>query len=398
VVQSSVPVHWSDEGIFAVQFATSSIPEIRFGAGSSGGIAAAAKSLGDIAVAAVVIDSFLAECGLADRLQRELVEEGIQSRIFSGFSGEPKIAHLRAATEAAKGAQLVIGIGGGSALDIAKIAACCAASGKDPMFYALAANPLPKNPLKKILVPTTAGTGSETSATNIFAGPEGKKLWIWGTETKADLVILDPALTVTLPANLTAWCGLDAFIHAFEASTNRNSHAGAQFFGHQAMRLILEALETAVSQPDNLQARGKVLLGSCYAGIAIDNCGTAIAHNISHAMAGLAPVHHGLATALGFEATLGWLVEVDTPELHAAASACGLGRAAELPGFVSGWMDRCGIVRRLPGAFSMFTANNLAMEMRAIENQPMRKSTIRDVTDADIDQFAAAIMALPRTV
>jgi len=381
-----------------LQFSTSAIPEIRFGDGASNGIAAAAQSFGDVSVAAIVMDGFLAQSGLGERLQQELEAVGIASRLFSDFSGEPKIAHLRAATETAKGAQLVIGIGGGSALDIAKIAACCAASGEDPMFYALAANPLPKNPLSKIMVPTTAGTGSETSATNIFAGPEGKKLWIWGVETKADLVILDPALTTTLPANLTAWCGLDAFIHAFEASTNRNSHAGAQFYGHRAMRLIVEALETAVKQPNNLQARGKVLLGSCYAGIAIDNCGTAIAHNISHAMAGLAPVHHGLATALGFEATLGWLAEADTADLQAAASACSLTSAAELPAFVSDWMDRCGILPRLPSAFASFTAADLANEMRAVENQPMRKSTIRDVSDADIDQFAASIMALPRSV
>jgi len=379
-----------------VQFSTSPIPEIRFGDGASSGIAEAAQSLGNVSMAAIVMDGFLARSGLAERLDRELAAVGIESRLFSDFSGEPKITHLRAATEIAKVAHLVIGIGGGSALDIAKIAACCAASGEDPMFYALAANPLPKKPLKKIMVPTTAGTGSETSATNIFAGPEGKKLWIWGAETKADLVILDPALTATLPADLTAWCGLDAFIHAFEASTNRNTHAGAQFYGHQAMRLIAEALETAVKQPDNLEARGKVLLGSCYAGIAIDNCGTAIAHNISHAMAGLAPVHHGLATALGFEATLSWLADADTVDLQAAASACGLASTTELPSFVSDWMDRCGTVRSLPAAFTTFTATQLAEEMRAVENQPMRKSTIRDVSDADIDQFAATIMALPR--
>ena len=188
------------------------------------------------------------------------------------------------------------------------------------MHYALAAHALPKKPLKKILVPTTAGTGSETSATTIFAGPEGKKLWIWGAETKADLVLLDPALTLTLPASLTAWCGLDAFVHAFEAATNRNAQAGAALYAHAALRLLTEALERAVKNPADIDARGKVLLGSCYAGIAIDNCGTAIAHNISHALAGLAPVHHGLATALGFEATLAWLAEADTAELAAAAT------------------------------------------------------------------------------
>jgi alcohol dehydrogenase len=382
--------------VIQLQFSISSIPDIRFGAGAFSGLAAAAKSFGDISVAALVIDGFLAQSGLAAKAVADLAEAGIETRTFSEFSGEPKLAHLHAALSVARGAQLVIGVGGGSALDIAKIVACAAASGKDPMHYALAANPLPRNPLKKIMVPTTAGTGSETSATNIFAGPEGKKLWIWGAETKADIVILDPALTTTLPPNLTAWCGLDAFVHAFEAATNRNTHAGGQFYAHEALRLITSSLETAVREPGNIEARGKVLLGSSFAGIAIDNCGTAIAHNISHALAGLAPVHHGLATALGFEVTLPWLVDADTADLDAAARACGLADASALPAFVSDFMDRCGIVRALPPVFGPFGADDLAFEMRATENQPMRRATVREVSDADIDRFAAAIMALAK--
>lgn len=380
-----------------MKFATSFVPDIRFGDGVHDTIGASAHALGAGRVL-VVIDGFLAANSLGERLAAQFAAEGIAAEFFFGFAGEPKLAHVRAATEAARGKDLVVGIGGGSALDIAKIAACAAAASRDPMHYALAANPLPQKPLKKIMVPTTAGTGSETSATTIFTGPEGKKLWIWGPETKADLVLLDPALTVTLPANLTAWCGLDAFVHAFEAATNRNAHAGAALYAHAALGLLSGALEAAVKNPTDIDARGKVLLGSCYAGVAIDNCGTAVAHNISHALAGLAPVHHGLATALGFEATLAWLVEADTADLAAAARACGLSDAAMLPGFFGGLMDRCGIVRALPKTFADFSADDLAREMRAPENQPMRRSTIRDISEADIDGFAAAMMALPKTL
>ncbi|WP_439617999.1 iron-containing alcohol dehydrogenase [Shinella sp.] len=380
-----------------MKFATSFVPDIRFGDGVHDTIAASARALGAEKVL-VVIDGFLAASGLGERLAAQFAAEGVAVDFYSDFAGEPKLAHVQAATAAARGKDLVVGIGGGSALDIAKIAACAAAASEDPMHYALAANPLPKAPLKKIMVPTTAGTGSETSATTIFAGPEGKKLWIWGPETKADLVLLDPALTVTLPANLTAWCGLDAFVHAFEAATNRNAHAGAALYAHAALGLLTEALETAVKNPTDIEARGKVLLGSCYAGVAIDNCGTAVAHNISHALAGLAPVHHGLATALGFEATLAWLVEADTADLAAAARACGLSDAAMLPGFVGDLMDRCGIARALPKAFADFTTADLAREMRAPENQPMRRSTVRDISNADIETFAAAMMALPKTL
>jgi alcohol dehydrogenase class IV len=379
-----------------MQFTTSFIPEIRFAPGAADGLAAAARSFGSVSRVAIIMDGFLAASGMAERLITALKAEGVEGYVYSGFSGEPKLTHVEAATQAAQGADVVIGIGGGSALDIAKVAACCAASGENPMHYALAANPLPANPLKKILVPTTAGTGSETSATCIFAGPDGKKLWVWGPETKADLVILDPSLTVSLPANLTAWCGLDAFVHAFEASTNRNTHAGGQFYGHKAMQLLVGNLEKAIREPNDLEARGAVLLGSCYAGVAIDNCGTAIAHNISHALAGLGPVHHGLATALGFEQTMSWLVEARTPDLDGAARACGLNDASALPAFLTRWMDACGFERRLPAAFANHTAEDLAREMKAPENQPMRRSTIRDVSDADIDRMASEMMALPR--
>ncbi|MEB2847671.1 iron-containing alcohol dehydrogenase [Endobacterium cereale] len=378
-------------------FSNSFIPDMRFGTDAFSEIGAAAVTLGDIDRALVVMDSFLAASGLANRLIDDLRAHGIIASLFADFAGEPKLAHLQAAMRAARGAQLVIGVGGGSALDIAKITACCAASGQDPMSYALAAGPLPKNPLKKITVPTTAGTGSETSATNIFTGPEGKKLWIWGPETKADLVILDPALTITLPRHLTAWCGMDAFIHAFEAATNRNTHTGAQLYAHEAMRLVGGALETAVKVPADLDARGRVLLGSCYAGIAIDNCGTAIAHNISHALAGLAPIHHGLATALAFEETLPWLIAAKTAELDAAARAVGLKSAEDLPTFVSDLMDRCDIRRALPAAFDAYSADDLATEMRATENRPMRRATVRDVSDGDVERFAASIMSLPRS-
>ena len=130
--------------------------------------------------------------------------------------------------------------------------------------------------------------------------------------------------------------------------------------------------------------------------MAIDKCGTAIAHNISPAMAGLAPVHHGLATALGFEVSMPWLAEADTADLDEAAKVLGLKKASEIPDFVSRLMDACGIRRAIPAAFDKYTVADLAGEMKAPENQPMRRSTIRDVSDADLDNFAQAIMTMQK--
>ena len=120
-----------------------------------------------------------------------------------------------------------------------------------------------------------------------------------------------------------------------------------------------------------------------------------MAHNISHALAALGPVHHGLATALALEVILGWQVAADDGAFAVAAAACGLARdAAALPGWYSEFLGRCGVERRPPPPFKAFSGAALAAEMRAPKTQYMRRSTAREVTDADIDRFAAAVMAL----
>ena len=378
-------------------FSLNAVPEIHFGPGRAHSLTQDVQAVAPGGAKVLIIaDAALVSLGLVAPIQQSLEESGARVAVYSDIAGEPKAYQIDAAAEAARrqSADAAIAIGGGSALDIGKVAAAIAPDAAPAMDYALAAKPLPARGIPAICVPTTAGTGSELSATNIFANAAGKKLWIWGQETKPKRVVLDPALTLSLPPALTAWTGLDAFVHALESCTNRNATAGNSLTAWKALTLIAGALETAVREPQNLQARGDLLLGSALAGIAIDNCGTAVAHNISHALAGLAPVHHGLATALGLEATLAWSVETDDGHFDAAARACGLNSADELPGWYSDLMTRCGVARSLPDAFKAFDGATLAAEMRAPENQPMRVATARPVEDADIDRFAGAMMAL----
>ncbi|MPZ10961.1 MAG: iron-containing alcohol dehydrogenase [Kiloniellaceae bacterium] len=377
-------------------FSLNAVPEIHFGPGRAGSLADDVKAVAHGGRVLLVADAALVALDLVAPIQRALEASGATLGLYAEIAGEPKAHQIDAAAEAARrlDADAVIAIGGGSALDIGKLAAAIAPAGEAAMHYALAAHPLPAAGVPAICVPTTAGTGSELSATNIFANEAGKKLWIWGQETKPKRVVLDPELTVSLPPQLTAWTGLDAFVHALESCTNRNASVGSAPTSHRALTLIAGALEAAVREPRNLQARGELLLGSALAGIAIDNCGTAVAHNISHALAGLAPLHHGLATALGLEVTLAWSVAEDAGDFAAAARACGLADAAALPDWYGDLMTRCGVARRLPEAFKAFDAAALAAEMRAPENQPMRQATARPVDETDIDRFAAAVMAL----
>jgi alcohol dehydrogenase class IV len=379
-------------------FAVRGIPEVAFGRGRVREIAQDAAAIGDPDRPIVLIaDRTLVELGRAQELAAALQGAGADVTTFSDIAGEPKLAQVEAATAFVRsaGAGLVICLGGGSAMDVGKVAATVAVTDAGPADFAMEGRPLPKRSIAKICIPTTAGTGSEFSSTNIFANEAGRKVWVWGAETKPDRVILDPELSVSLPAALTAWTGLDAFVHALEASTNVRRHAWNDLYAHAALSLIAGALERAVREPNDLDARSRMLLGAAYAGIAIDNCSAAMAHNISHALAALGPVHHGLATALALEVILPWQVEADDGRFAAAAAACGLERDARaLAGWYTEFLTRCGVERRLPPPFQSFGAADLAAEMRAPETRYMRLSTAREVSEADIERFAAAVMAL----
>ncbi|MEM1366072.1 MAG: iron-containing alcohol dehydrogenase [Pseudomonadota bacterium] len=360
----------------------------------------AAKRIQDVAATLaiakplLVIDSFLVGTGYAMDVQQALAKQGIQAHIFAGFSGEPKAAHINAGTQTAlaHACDGVIGIGGGTTLDIAKLVACCAACGSaspDIGHYALGVAPLPDKPLPKLLVPTTAGTGSEMSATNIFAGEDGRKLWAWAPQSRADMAIIDGDLLTSMPPALLVWCAMDAFVHAFEASTNTSSNEGASLYGHRAMALIARQLPAALTgDGDALQA---LAMASAWAGVAIDRCGTAIAHMASHGLAGIAPVHHGMATALAFEATLPWLLECDAPSLHEAARACGT-NVDGLPALVSSLIDLASTSRQWPEQIAAIEPQHLAAEMARPENAPMRNRTVRPVTDADMLLLARRIL------
>lgn len=376
-------------------YAMAAVPAWCFGEGQAEAIGPLAAPLAAGRPVLILADPFWVAQGLVGGMQASLSAAGLDSTVFADFAGEPKLAHLEAAIAAgrAAGAGLVIGLGGGSALDLAKAAAALLHAEEPPLAWCGRVRDFPAARARMLMVPTTAGTGSEFSSTCIVSLPSGRKTWIWGQATKPDLVLLDPALSASLPPALTAWTGMDAFVHAFEAATNRNAHDGVEPAAHAALRLIGAALPRAVAEGGDLRARGAMLHASGLAGQAIDNCGTAIAHHLSHALAGLAPVHHGLATALAFELALPWLCGQANPRLARVAAALGLPGPAALPSHVSALMDAAGIVRRLPPAFAAFRPADLLAEMEAPENRPMRAATFGDFAPAAAET-ARALLAL----
>jgi alcohol dehydrogenase class IV len=376
-------------------FTLSSIPEIIFGPGRLADIVPRAEALaGRGATILLVSDPVLKTLGITALALGLLEAEGFEAHVYDSFAGEPRQQDVDAAASLARkvAARLVLGIGGGSALDTAKLAACCAASGLAASAYALCATPLPANRLPIIAIPTTAGTGSEVTRVSVFADENKVKVWAWGEELKPDVAILDPELTVAVPPQVTAATGLDALVHAIEAATNKQRNDGNDLYCHKAISLITQNLERAVQHPHDIAARGAMLLASCYGGIGIDNCGTALAHNISHAVADLAPIPHGRATGLAMLATMGWVAEGNRPAFAKVAEAMGAANPVEA---YDRLVRASGIKVSLAGdGLNLANPELLARHMASPANKPMRKSTMRYPSDSDLVMLAERFLTL----
>lgn len=342
----------------------------------------------------LVADPGLAALGIVGRAEGALRGAGLAVATFTAFKPDPTCAQADAGAALARehGASLVVGIGGGSALDIGKAIAVVAAGSEPAAAYVLGARPLRAQPLRKLCVPTTAGTGSETTRTAVLTDAGGAKVWLWGDELKADDVLLDPMLSVSLPAHLTAATGLDALVHAIEACTNANAFPANDAYCHAAIQLVARWLPRAVEAPDDLEARANMLLAAAFAGIGIDNAGTAIAHNIGHALGSLAPVHHGRAVAVAMRATLAWNVADEEGRWRAVARLVGVdGGAGALPSGFAGLMRRLGVEGGL-GEAAGISPERLAAQMARPENASMRRSNRRPVGDDDLLPLARATL------
>ena len=374
-------------------FTQAALPEIAFGAGILAQLPERITAMvGKNASLLFVVDPILKSLGMMDRLEVQLAAHGHKFSLYDGFKGEPKAHDVDAATALGlkSGAQIVIGFGGGSALDTSKLVASTLASGKKAESYGLCATPLPAQPLPLIAIPTTAGTGSEVTRTVIFTTSKGQKLWAWGDGLKPRLAMLDPELTLAIPGPITAATGLDALIHAMEAATNRNRNDAIDLFCHRAIKLISANLLTAIQEPGNITARGAMLLGSTYAGIGIDNCGTALAHNISHAMGAIAPIMHGRATAIAMYATIDWVEEGAREAFAAVANSMGVKDARQ--GFKN-LVQQSGLKLSLKeDGLDGSSLPQLIEKMQAPENAPMRNATVRQVRDEDLEPLARMVL------
>lgn len=381
------------------QFHMGRVPPMTFGAGRIAKVPGIVAGLGGGPVL-IVADAILAELGVTDTLKVGLAAKGITADVAADVAGEPKEALVDqlSARAVAGDVKVVIGLGGGAAMDAAKLVAAIAPAGKPAETYALAAQPLPPQGLPAIAIPTTAGTGSEVTRTSVISKADGSKIWFWGEELMFDQAVLDPELTLSLPPSLTAWTGIDAVAHALEGATSRNTSPAGQLYGLEALRILKDALPQAVADGSDLEERGRVLWASTVAGLALHNCNTHMGHNISHALGSLVRIHHGLATGLALESSLPWLVARPDGADNYASAAVALGGAAQadaLPGALSTLMRAAKIPAQLPADCASVTAADLAREMKAPANIGMAQNSACPVEDADIDAMAAMMLQTP---
>ncbi|MEM6891652.1 MAG: iron-containing alcohol dehydrogenase [Pseudomonadota bacterium] len=375
------------------------VPPVTFGAGRLRKLPQLASSLGS-GLVLVIADAALADLGVTEHLAQLMSAKGVSFEIAAEISGEPKEALVDALCDRARraDAQVIVGLGGGAAMDAAKLVAAIALSNRPAEDYALAAMPLPKTGLPSIAIPTTAGTGSEVTRTSVISKSDGSKIWYWGEELMFSQAILDPELTLSLPPHLTAWTGIDAVAHALEGATAKNTSAAGLMYGLEALRILSDALPGAVADGEDINLRAKVLWSSMVAGLALHNCNTHMGHNISHALGSLARVHHGLATGLALEISLPWLVSKQEGHLHYAQAAQALGGAAKaeaLPEAFSDLMRRCRVPAELPFGCESVTAANLSAKMQNAANIGMARNAICDLTEGDFFDLASRMTALP---
>lgn len=278
---------------------------ITFGPDSLEQLPAIFKTLPGSRVTLITGQAIMRELGILDRVRKLLSDRELS--IYEGVEPNPQIPQVQEAVEFARrhGAEAILGIGGGSALDSAKVVAASVPNGGEVMPLLEKQRGLDNLCLPTVMVPTTAGTGSEVTRWATMWDLESKKKYsLEGMGMYPTHAVLDPKLTLTLPPIFTATTAADALSHAMEAYWNRNANPVSDAYALEAVRRIFEALPLVYSEPSNLENRTRMLLASLLAGLAFSNTKTAAAHSLSYPMTLHFGVIHGQASSITLPALL----------------------------------------------------------------------------------------------
>lgn len=280
---------------------------VLFGAGEFARLGEVAREIGGTRCL-VVADPGMVQAGYAKEAVRSLKARRMEVFAFHDFAENPTAPMIEAgaAYAALSGIDLIVSVGGGSSMDCAKGINFVLSNGgriRDYWGYGKAARPM----LPMVAVPTTAGTGSEAQTFCIVFDPETKTRMACGDPKAAfRAAILDPNLTLTQPRSLAAAAGYDALAHALESLVSTRHNAISECFSRSAWRLVRSGFERMLQAPNDLNARGEVLLGAHFGGLAVENSMLGAAHACAGPLTARYGIPHGAAVALMLSHVVAW--------------------------------------------------------------------------------------------
>lgn len=365
---------------------------IVFGPGTSESLSARLKSFAEGPVV-IVTDAGLVKAGVVKQIQELLSSAGREVQIFDAVEPDPDKKCVEECLEAVRQAEakVLLGIGGGSSLDVAKVTAIIAVNGGGINDYVGIDN-VPARGLPTILLPTTAGTGSEASPIAVISDKkQHSKMGIVSPHLYCDLAIVDPSLTLSCPAKVTASAGIDALTHAVEIYTNKFASAFIDPLALESIRLIGLHLSNCVQDGSNLTARTGMSLAALYGGMGLGPVNTAAVHALAYPLGGTFDVPHGLANSI----LLPYIMEFNLPVCRDKFARIGdvLGvvgsddnqKASQALEFIRNLSKDVGIPQRLrdigiPEEAIGQMAQSAAKVTRLLNNNP-RELTVSDISE-----------------
>lgn len=254
----------------------------------------------------VYTDKGIRGAGLVDDLYQVLDGKSVEFIVYDDIRPEPSYKEVDRILEETKNyqADLIIGFGGGSVMDTAKL--CSVLIGASYSVKDLLDTPeIARKKIKTVMIPTTCGTGSEATCNAIVAVPEEQtKKGIVNNEMIPDYVILDPQIIRNLPRHIIAATGVDALAHAVECYTSNKATPFSNMYALEGAKLILGNIREAYNEPDNMKAKEAMLIGAFYGGVAITGSGTTAVHALSYPLGGKYHIPHGVSNAILFETVM----------------------------------------------------------------------------------------------
>ena len=348
--------------------------DIRYGLGATDELADFAGSEG-VERALVVTDADIVDAGVVDPVEATLESAGATVDVFDGVEPEPKLSMVEDAAETLRGDDfdLVVGVGGGSSMDTAKLASVLAVHDV-PVRDTVGMGNVPGEGLPLALLPTTAGTGSEVTHIGVFADSEddGNKVVVYDEHLFSDVSVVDPALTESLPAGVAAATGMDALTHAIESYVTLLRTPYSDVLARDAIERVGDNLRAAVHQgADNDRARYEMSFAATTAGQAFVNSGLGAVHALTYPLGIECGIGHGLANAVLLPHVMAYNVPAEPERFADVARLLGEERA--------------------PGESTLdlaYKAVDAVMELNDDVGIPNHASELGGVDPADFDRFA----------